>query len=275
MSESQSNKTSVSTIHSEPTKEQDLMVTADGRKLSHKKSRLFKPEKLNAPRDFQKPHFIAENTAENKRPLVVEIGAGKGMHACLYAKQNPEHDLIAIERTQNKFTAFKGLVHSVDKEVIELDNLMAVHADAIPYCVFALLPQCVDTLFLLYPNPEPKNPNQQWLNMPFFEFLLSRLKPSGKVVLASNIESYIDNAYEQSLHTWQLSTQRIEVPKDSRRTHFEIKYLARGEVCWELEMRKPEGYVTRFDEWVAPEQSEKQSSDDVLSNNDKDNGKDQ
>ena len=229
--------------------------------LSHKKSRCFKPEKLTAPRDFSIPSFVARqlqdskasagqaSVSHNSRPLIVEIGAGKGMHACLYAKNNPEHDLIAIERTQNKFTAFNNLVQSVSNEVVNLDNILAVHADAIPYCVHALPVQSVDVFYLLYPNPEPKNPNQQWLNMPFFEFLLSRLKPKGKVILASNIEEYIDNAYQQAVDTWCLATQRKEVPIESKRTHFEIKYLARGETCWELEMIKPEGYKTRFDDW--------------------------
>ena len=229
--------------------------------LSHKKSRCFKPEKLTAPRDFSIPSFVARqlqdskasagqaSVSHNSRPLIVEIGAGKGMHACLYAKNNPEHDLIAIERTQNKFTAFNNLVQSVSNEVVNLDNILAVHADAIPYCVHALPVQSVDVFYLLYPNPEPKNPNQQWLNMPFFEFLLSRLKPKGKVILASNIEEYIDNAYQQAVDTWCLATQRKEVQIESKRTHFEIKYLARGETCWELEMIKPEGYKTRFDDW--------------------------
>lgn len=229
--------------------------------LSHNKSRCFKPEKLTAPRDFSVPPFVIQSLRASKkdsakagfegdkRLLIVEIGAGKGMHACLYAKKNPEHDLIAIERTQNKFTAFNNLVQSVSNEVVNLDNLLAVHADAIPYCVYALPAQSVDVFYLLYPNPEPKNPNQQWLNMPFFEFLLSRLKPNGRVILASNIEEYIDNAYQQAVDTWCLTTERREVPIDSKRTHFEIKYLARGETCWELEMIKPEGYVTRFDDW--------------------------
>lgn len=232
--------------------------------ISHNKKRCFKPEKLTTPRDFTVAPFVVDRINSNKpqqvalldevssRPLIVEIGAGKGMHACLYAKKNPEHDLIAIERTQNKFKAFEGLARSVNNEVVNLDNLLAVHADAIPYCVHGLPAQSVDVFYLLYPNPEPKNPNQQWLNMPFFEFLLSRLKPNGKVILASNIESYIDNAYQQSKDTWCLATTREEVPIESKRTHFEIKYLARGETCWQLEMVKPEGYCTRFDNWNSP-----------------------
>lgn len=229
--------------------------------VSHHKARQFKPEKLKAPRDFEVPTFVTQrlnachnlNEKEHQallaRPLVVEIGAGKGMHACLYAKQHGDHDLIAIERTQNKFSAFKTLASSVSKEVALLDNLLPVHADAIPYCVSALPAQSVSVIYLLYPNPEPKNPNQQWLNMPFFEFLLSRLVPQGQIILASNIPEYIDNAYQQSLQTWQLPTERTLVPVDSRRTHFEIKYLARGETCWELQMTKPKAYVTRFDNW--------------------------
>lgn len=229
----------------------------EGAAVSHNKTRLFKPEKLSPPRDFQLPNFgsqprtLTEHTPDNITPLVVEIGAGKGMHACLYAKQNPNHNLIAIERTANKFTAFQGLKNSVNKEVAELNNLNAVHADAIPYCVYALAPNSVDVVYLLYPNPEPKNPNQQWLNMPFFEFLLSRLKPNAKIILASNIVEYIDNAYEQAVKTWCLVADKKEVAKDSRRTHFEIKYLARGETCWEIELTKPDKYITRFDEYYS------------------------
>ncbi|WP_296403515.1 methyltransferase [Psychrobacter sp.] len=252
--------------------------------LSHNKKRLFKPEKLTAPRNFTIPNFVSNRlktdavvkpaTINNvnhaiklddySRPLIVEIGAGKGMHACLYAKKYPKHDLIAIERTENKFSAFSNMMQSVNNEVARLDNLVAVHADAIPYCVYAIPAQSVSVFYLLYPNPEPKNSNQQWLNMPFFEFLLSRLKPNGKVILASNINEYVDNgkvilasnineyvdnAYHQSIDTWCLKTKRAEVPLESKRTHFEIKYLARGETCWQLDMIKPAKYHTRFDTW--------------------------
>ncbi|WP_217271184.1 hypothetical protein, partial [Lactobacillus helveticus] len=58
-------------------------------------------------------------------------------------------------------------------------NLQTVHADALPWIVHALYPQQVEQFFILYPNPEPHNPAQRWVNMPFFEFLLSRLKTGG------------------------------------------------------------------------------------------------
>jgi len=227
--------------------------------FSHKQVRTFQPEKLSAPRDFFIPKVI-QNVATKKTaykntvikddgdelPLILEIGAGKGKHALSFAAAHPEKHLIAIERTRNKFEAFTKLF---DQQ--QMDNLTPIHADAIAWTVHAIPPESLTSIYLLYPNPEQHNPNQQWLNMPFFEFLLSRLQVGGEVILATNIESYIDNAEQQAASIWQLPNSRHQVPHDSQRTHFEVKYLARGETCWQLTMTKPEGYETRFDSWYA------------------------
>ena len=179
-------------------------------------------------------------------PVVLEIGAGKGKHALNFAQQNSHKHLIAIERTRNKFDAFDKLVGQQKSS-----NLSAIHADAIAWIVHAIAPNSIERIFILYPNPEQHNPNQQWLNMPFFEFLLSRLQVDGEVVLATNIEAYMDNAEQQANEVWCLPNTRHKVASDSQRTHFEVKYLARGETCWQLNMRKPYGYQTRFDNWQA------------------------
>ena len=213
--------------------------------LSHKQSRPFQPEKLLAPRNLIVPKFIT-STADNKLPIVLEIGAGKGKHASMFATKNPDKQLIAIERTRNKFEAFAKIATQQS-----LNNLTAIHADAIAWIVHAIKPNSIDRIFILYPNPEQHNPNQQWLNMPFFEFLLSRLRVGGQVILATNIETYIDNAEKQARTVWHLPTIREQVAINSQRTHFEIKYLARGEPCWQLTVTKPQAYNTRFDDWYA------------------------
>lgn len=213
--------------------------------ITHKQTRPFQPQKLSLPRHFELSDIIAQ--AENTgSPLNIEIGAGKGKHAMMFAKTHPDEYLIAIERTRNKFEAFSKLIFEH-----RLDNLEAVHADAIPWLVHAIAPNSVNSTYILYPNPEQHNPNQQWLNMPFFEFLLSRLKVGGEIILATNIEGYSNHAEHQANNIWRLPTVRQEVSPDSQRTHFEIKYLARGETCWQLNMTKPEGYQTRFDHWKA------------------------
>ena len=205
--------------------------------MTHINLRQFKPEKLFAPRDFVRP--------EIKQPQYLEIGSGRGKHALLFTQENPDKHLIAIERTRNKFQDFANKAQQ-----LSLSNLLAVHADAIPWVVHALPPKTLAGVFILYPNPEPKNPSQRWLNMPFFEFLLSRMQENAKLILATNIESYMEEAVQQAKLLWRLNPVVTEVDKKSQRTHFEVKYLARGETCWQLDLVKPADYRTRFDEWV-------------------------
>ncbi|MCU4351205.1 SAM-dependent methyltransferase [Acinetobacter ursingii] len=198
--------------------------------------RQFQAQRMQAPRDFSSIENI---------PICVEIGAGKGKHALLFSGEHPEQTLFAIERTKEKFLAMQK-----QKGLEPRDNLYPVHADALPWIVHALYPQQVQHFFILYPNPEPHNPAQRWLNMPFFEFLLSRLKPQGTITLASNIPDYIDEAEQQLLHLWHLPYVKQRIPSDSARTHFEVKYLERAELCQQLIITKPESYQTRFDEFL-------------------------
>lgn len=197
--------------------------------------RQFQAQRMHAPRDFQ---------SISSEPVCVEIGAGKGKHALLFTQINPDSKLIAIERTREKFLAMQKQ-HALEGQ----PNLQTVHADALPWIVHALYPAQVEQFFILYPNPEPHNPAQRWLNMPFFEFLLSRLKNGGTITLASNIPEYIEEAEQQVQNLWKLPFVKEVIGQDSARTHFEIKYLERGELCQQLIIRKPEGYTTRFDEF--------------------------
>ncbi|WP_353383435.1 SAM-dependent methyltransferase [Acinetobacter schindleri] len=197
--------------------------------------RQFQAQRMHAPRDFQ---------SISPEPICVEIGAGKGKHALLFTRTHPEHKLIAIERTREKFLAMQKQ-HELEGQ----PNLKTVHADALPWVVHALYPGQVEQFFVLYPNPEPHNPAQRWANMPFFEFLLSRLKTGGSITLASNIPEYIDEAEQQMKELWNLPYDKQIIASDSARTHFEIKYLERGELCQQLIITKPEGYTTRFDDF--------------------------
>ncbi len=197
--------------------------------------RQFQAQRMHAPRDFQ---------SISPEPVCVEVGAGKGKHALLFSKNNPDTQLIAIERTREKFLAMQKQ-HAVGGQT----NLQTVHADALPWIVHALYPQQVEQFFILYPNPEPHNPAQRWVNMPFFEFLLSRLKTGGTITLASNIPAYIEEAETQVRELWKLPFVKEVIAADSARTHFEIKYLERGELCQQLIISKPESYVTRFDDF--------------------------
>lgn len=207
--------------------------------LSHHYPRVFNLDAIRPPRDFVAPTF-------QDMPIAFEIGAGKGKHAVLFATQNPTVQLYALERTREK-------AHAHLKKGEILPNLQFIHSDAIAWAVYALPPKSLSQVFVLYPNPEPKNRNQRFVNMPFFEFLLSRMADGARLTLASNIESYIDEVCDALDAVWCVPFSRAKVPASSARTHFEVKYLARGECCEEVVLTKPVGYRTRFDETPAKE----------------------
>ena len=214
--------------------------------------RQFQAQRMHAPRDF----ISIEN-----QPICVEIGAGKGKHALLFTEQNPEQQLIAIERTREKFVAMQKQ-HQLEGQ----KNLIPMHADAVPWVVHALFPAQVEQFSILYPNPEPHNPAQRWLNMPFFEFLVSRLRVNGTVTLASNIPEYIAEAEKQLIDVWKLPYVKEVIPATSARTHFEIKYLERGELCQQLIISKPESYTTRFDDFMPIQGQNAQASEPADAN---------
>ncbi len=199
--------------------------------------RTFRPDVFSEPRGFIQPTFVDQN-------LVLEIGAGVGLHALSFARANPDAQIFAIERTAEKFQKFHQSYLSDTPQ-----NLQPIHADAIPWVVHALPPACLQQVFILYPNPEPKNPAQRWFNMPFMQFLLSRMQPNATLILASNITEYLDEAEQQLIHAWHLPYQRTPVITE-RRTHFEIKYMDRGEACGQILVTKPAGYETPFDTYV-------------------------
>lgn len=198
--------------------------------------RQFQAQRMQPPRDFQP---IPDT------PICVEIGAGKGRHALLFTAEHPQATLYAIERTREKFVAMQKQ-HQLEPR----EHLNPVHADALPWVVHALFPTQVEQFFILYPNPEPHNPAQRWLNMPFFEFILSRLHFEGQITLASNIPEYIEEAEQQLKEIWKLPYEKQVIASDSARTHFEVKYLERGELCQQLIIRKPADYTTRFDDFM-------------------------
>jgi tRNA (guanine-N7-)-methyltransferase len=168
------------------------------------------------------------------RPLDVEIGCGVGFHPLRYAETHPDRTLVAFERTVEKFEKFTGRL----KNHPELPNLIPIHGDAIPWITHTFAPESVDRYFLLYPNPYPKESqrNLRLHMMPFFARLRDTLKQGGSITIATNEEFYASEAREVMREQWgmKLLDSRV-LPLDSKpRTHFEKKYLERGDQCWNM-----------------------------------------
>jgi tRNA (guanine-N7-)-methyltransferase len=172
---------------------------------------------------------------ESNVPLVVEIGCGVGLHPIRWSQANPDRQMLAVERTREKFAKFNRRLtrHS------QIDNLWTAHAEAAVLLPQLLEPASVDEYFMLYPNPEPKAPNRRLAYSPLLKFICSSLRPGGVLCVATNVESY---AQELATRADQAGFARPEVsvvaPDARPRSHFEKKYLERGERCWNVTLQK-------------------------------------
>jgi tRNA (guanine-N7-)-methyltransferase len=192
--------------------------------------RAFRAEKVPAPRA---PEFSLPPPGT---PLDLEIGCGVGLHPIRYAQAHPDRFLVAIEHTAAKFASFaRRVAHHPP-----LPNLLPVHANAISWVTHRLGEACVDRVFLLYPNPRPR-----WTDHPFLQRLAWVMKPGATLTLATNLTDYAQDARERLPAELPLVLEEERILESSTlaagyrpRTHFERKYLARGERCHDLVFRR-------------------------------------
>jgi tRNA (guanine-N7-)-methyltransferase len=193
-------------------------------------------------REFR-PHLVPNPgfqlwTPVSGAPLDLEIGAGQGLHAIRRCLRHPERHLIAIEKTNERHAKFRRRLERHPS----VTNLSLFHADAVNFVTHALAPASLEQVFLLYPNPYLKSAQtkRRWHNRPFMAALLEKMKPGAHLTLATNIESYWREAEERFQKEWLLTVVDSGPvdPQVEPRTHFERKYLERGERCWNLVLRR-------------------------------------
>ena len=196
-----------------------------------KQIRTFDPNKVPRSEEFPEVELP-------EPPYDIEVGCGAGYHSIQYANRFPNHTMIAIERTHKRFAKFLSRIHGNKMG----KNLIPIHSDALIWIVHHIPPKSVGRYFFLYPNPFPKN--RRWYTMPFMQFVIESLQDGGTISMATNIKEHHLEAKKYFQHHWNLTLEedrKVESGEEPR-THFEKKYLERGEDCWNLMAAKPVGW---------------------------------
>jgi len=199
--------------------------------------RVFQVKKVPKIREVDQDRvntFLQNSTT----PVDFELGSGVGMFAIRYARDNPVRRLLSVEKTREKFSAFESRL----KNHPEVSNLLPLHANAVSVLCHHLVPESLSKFFLWYPNPYPEK--SRFHRTPFFEFMLSRIVCGGKFYFASNVQSYtreMEQFFCRQSHFHTEGAKKISKvlnPEFQPRTHFEMKYYARGEILYQIIAQK-------------------------------------
>jgi len=121
-------------------------------------------------------------------PLWLEIGFGGSEHLIWQAEHNTDVHIIGAEPFLNGVAkAVRGAVEG------ELSNLSLHHGD-VRDVLSALPDQCLDRIFILFPDPWPKSRHhkRRLLRSKFIAELHRVLKPGGQLRFGSDIIHYVD-----------------------------------------------------------------------------------
>jgi tRNA (guanine-N7-)-methyltransferase len=118
----------------------------------------------------------------------LEIGFGGGEHLAEQAKRNPDVTLIGAEAFRNGVAKLLSHLESDD-----LKNVRIHYGDA-RELLEALPGSCLERIYLLYPDPWPKErqKKRRFISTQNLLSLARVLEPRGSVYFASDIEDYVE-----------------------------------------------------------------------------------
>ena len=126
-----------------------------------------------------------------KEFVIVDFGSGMGAHSLNLAKSNSNVGILAID------VHTVGLIAVVDTATeLGLENIRTHHGDGLDILKGWLLPESVDEIHVLFPDPWPKaRHHKRRLITPLFLDLSYRaLKPGGRLVFVTDDETYFESA---------------------------------------------------------------------------------
>ncbi len=159
-----------------------------GRGKGHKLS--LRQEKLISdllPRVRLTPQNIADFFKQNYADYRLEIGFGGGEYLAAQAHLNPQTGFIGCEPFVN---GMAKILTAIDETM--LTNIRLYNGDARD--ILTCLPaQCLDKVYLLYPDPWPKmrHHKRRFINAENLAMLYHTLKPQGTLFVASDSADYI------------------------------------------------------------------------------------
>lgn len=186
--------------------------------------------------DASSATLIPEVAFGRQAPLVLEIGFGDGESLVAMAQANPDIDYLGIEVHR------PGVGHILLRaEALGLRNLRVMCADAVEILEKQVSDNCLSRIQIFFPDPWPKaRHHKRRLIQPLFVALLVRkLKPSGRVHIATDWKDYACHILKTLSVTHELKNVAAEggfAPRPAYRplTRFERRGQRLGYGVWDV-----------------------------------------
>ena len=171
-----------------------------------------------------------------RAPVVLEIGFGNGEALLAMAAARPGTDYLGIEVHRPGIgRLLLGL------EAQGLSNVRVLEGDAAELLARRLPGASLDAVHIFFPDPWPKKRHhkRRLVQPAFVELLRTRLKPGGRLHLATDWRDYAEHmaaVMERAPGFRNLSPHPpyIERPPDRPRTRFERRGADLGHGVWDL-----------------------------------------
>lgn len=208
-------------------------------RLSNVKDILFEinVEDRNFNTAIEKAEYIDfESWFKKPQPLFLEIGCGKGKFACEYAKQHPELNIIAVEKSANVIVAACEMA----KEM-KLANLKFIKGSA-EYLPRYIAPKSIERIFLNFSCPFPKKAyaSHRLTHKKFLQIYKVILKSDGEIHQKTDNMHFFEFSLEQfsncgfNLKNISLDLHNSDF-EENIETEYEHRFASLGQPIYRLE----------------------------------------
>lgn len=185
---------------------------------------------------LEKEYLDLEEWFGNSNPLYLEVGCGKGRFACDFAEQNPNINLIAVEKSGNVITAA-----CEEAKKRGLKNLKFIKCGA-EYLEKYLKENSVERIFLNFSCPFPKSgyATHRLTHNRFLESYKKLLKKGGEIHQKTDNMHFFEFSLEQlSASGFALKNVSLNLHKSGYEgnimTEYEEKFASKGFPIYRLE----------------------------------------
>ena len=176
-----------------------------------------------------------QNFFEDDKPLVIELGCGKGEYCVGLSKIFPEKNFLGMDIKGHRL--WRG---AKDVEEQGLENVGFVRSK-VDYIEKLFGENEVDELWLTFSDPQPKRPSKRLSSQNFLDRYAKFLKPNAiihlktdnRLLFNSTLEVIRDNNHQLIYHNFDIYDTWDNIPDDIKpnlelKTYFEEKFMQKN-----------------------------------------------